>query len=241
MLKSDTECKALPDADESRYRIYVEDVMGAVALGNYASDFSTIPPYAAEKAIIAEQNVPIIQFETRIELEGAFESDHTVKFFARSVTLSITIVLPGKNIPVHIREIELVVTERAMDEVLLGLLSQKAIGFDLKRLLETVCDDTHDNEITNLESATYKLAASAYKGLAYLAAAQSSYRRLWLSVSARTRRSLSTMSLSRFSLPPRTMGNPIPATYALQRCSRTTATYYASSSARTQRPLWNRS
>jgi len=167
-LSSYTDASNLPDAEEGRYRIFIEDNVVAVALGDYGADFSAISQDMAAKVLSSDPKVEFKKFDKPMELECAFKTDSSVKFTAsRSVALAITIVLPGSNIPVRIRGIEFIVVDQPMDEVLLGRPFLKAIGFDLNRHLENVRNEVHNKDISKQKINNAKMSAMSYKGLAY--------------------------------------------------------------------------
>jgi len=168
VVSSYTDGSDLPDAEEGRYRIFIEDNVVAVALGDYGADFSAISEDIAAKVQSSDTKVAFKKFDKPMQLECAFKTESRVKFTAsRSVVLSITIVLPGSNIPVRIRGIEFIVVDQPMDEVLLGRPFLKAIGFDLNRHLEEVRDKVHDRDINKLQDNIAKMRAMSYQGLAY--------------------------------------------------------------------------
>lgn len=97
-----TDVSDFPNAEDGRYRIYIEDEIIAVALDDTGADLSAILEDIAAKLESSDAKVVFKKFKTPMELVGAFKTEGNVKLTATSsVALSITIILPGSKIPIE--------------------------------------------------------------------------------------------------------------------------------------------
>ena len=119
--------------------------------------------------ISKDPRLPVKKFNKPLQLAGAFNTDEgTTVFSSRSVILTITIYLPGSNIPVRVRGVEFFVVDQAMDEILLGRPFLHSIGFNLEHHLVRVRNDIHDKHVEDLDPEQFKLSAAKYQGLPYI-------------------------------------------------------------------------
>ena len=91
----------MPDGDEGRFRIALEDTIFDTVLGDSGSDFNAIDTVAFKKVMSAKQNLPVRTLQNPVILVGALKADIHDKFSAsHSVVLTATIYISGSNIPV---------------------------------------------------------------------------------------------------------------------------------------------
>ncbi len=164
---------ALPNAEDGRYRVLLEDKVDSVALGDPGSDYSAVSSALFEKVLSAAPGAGTKTFNQPMHLEAAVNGteDNPIKFTAsKSATLSITIALPGSHLPVRTREVGFLTVDQDMGEVLLGRPFLKAIGFDLKTHFEKVGPLVDDKHLYELNKRASKISALSYRGLAYQSA-----------------------------------------------------------------------
>ena len=162
----------MPNAQEGRYRIALEDTIIETVLGDSGADFSAICSSTFKKVKTAMPTLAVKAFEKPLKLVGAFHNDkaNDPPFTASaSVVLTVTIYLPGSNIPVRVRGIEFYIIDQEMDEILLGRPFLNAIGFNLTDHLLRVHSLIHDKHIDDLDLEELKLASAKYQGLSYMA------------------------------------------------------------------------
>ena len=85
----------------------------------------------------------------------------------KKVNLSITIILPGSELPLLIRGVEFIVLEAETVEALLGRPLLHAIRFDLLDHLRNVAGEISEKSIQELENRQNTLASLPYKGHSY--------------------------------------------------------------------------
>lgn len=160
----------LPSAADGRYRVTLEDAVDAIALGDYGSDESAIPFSLLQEVLESEPNVLVVKLNTPTSLATAIKSTkpNPITFTAsQTAQLSLTISLPGSNLPVRIRGIKFLVVDQKMDEVLLGRPFLRAIGFDLEKHLESVATMIDGKHIEELSPTRLKAVSIPYAGLVY--------------------------------------------------------------------------
>ena len=81
------------------------------------------------------------------------------------VSLTLTIIIPGCERPVRLRDVEFLIVEERMSESILGRPFLKSIGFDFDKHLREVRNDIHGKSTYELKNG--KLASSAYQGIKY--------------------------------------------------------------------------
>eukprot|EP00171_Calliarthron_tuberculosum_P001202 IDg1202t1 len=90
---------ALPDAEEGRYLVSIEEKVHAIALGDYGADFSALDAATFKAVTEAEPSLPYEKLDNPLELKEAFNTDESANFTAsKSVKLSIPLTLPGSLI-----------------------------------------------------------------------------------------------------------------------------------------------
>ena len=118
------------------------------------------------------KNLDIQKLEAPVEFFTCLGNmnEQQINFTApHKIIISVTIYLPGTNIPVCIRDVELFATDQEMSEVILGRPFLKALGFDLKTHLLEVHDQVHNKRMTDLENSGKKIASWKYNGLRHQA------------------------------------------------------------------------
>eukprot|EP00171_Calliarthron_tuberculosum_P022992 IDg22992t1 len=148
----------------------LEDKVQVVALGDTGSDLSALPSSIFEIVIKAEPGVVSKVLATPMKFQTAIAQTacQELKFTAsRTATIAVTIILPGSNISVRIRGVELAIVDQEMDEILLGRPFLKAIGFDLNEHFQRVHSEVHDKHFEELKNSSAKIASTAYKGMVY--------------------------------------------------------------------------
>lgn len=151
-------------AGEGRYQISIEDAVQTVALGDYGADISVLPGKIFDEVKEIENGLEHTMLEKPIRMELACKSMQVeVK---RTARLSITIHLPGSNVPVRFRGVEFFIADFEMDEVLLGRPFLNSIGFNLDTHLLQVSKEGVEQGLF-YPNGTPKLAAAKYSGLTY--------------------------------------------------------------------------
>lgn len=159
-----------PSAEDGRYKVILEDVVSATALGDYGSDQCAMPNSLLKEVIQADSTVPVEILEEPLQLEAAVKGtkDNPILFSAsKTATLSLTIMLPGSNIPVRIRGVKFYIVDQEMGEVLIGRPFLKAIGFNLNDHLSEVSSYVNGRDIRDISPPKVKICAARYNGLVY--------------------------------------------------------------------------
>ena len=90
------------DANAGRFKVSLEDTVFDVLLGDSGADFSAIDITLFQDMISRNPRLPAKRVNNPLQLADAFNTDDgTTVFSSRSVILTITIYLPGSNIPVE--------------------------------------------------------------------------------------------------------------------------------------------
>lgn len=104
-----------------------------------------------------------MQLETFI---GSYSSN--IPFTAsRETGISLTIILPGRNLPVRIRCIRVLSIDQEMDEVFLGCPLLKTLKFYLGNHLEQVRDPVHNKKFDDLGTTDSSFSSAKYTGISY--------------------------------------------------------------------------
>lgn len=162
----------MPNAEEGRYRIFLDDTVVETVLGDSGADFSALAASTFFKFKAAKPNIAVKELDSPIQLVGVFKTNSKeVKFTASaSVVLTFTIYLPGPNIPVRVRGIEFYIIDQEMEEILLRRPFLNAIGFNLTDHLFRIHSISHDKHEDKLNQQELKIAMVRYQGLSYMAA-----------------------------------------------------------------------
>lgn len=158
------------DQDEGRYKVILNDDLDAIALGDYGADVNLITKVEFDTIISKDRNVVTTTCEEPFVFESAFKNSKTAATkctCSSTVTIPVTIIVPGCNIPVRIRDVEFFVCEEEMDEIILGRHFLKAIGFDLQEHLLQVGNSINNKSINDLASKGPKFASVKYQGMKY--------------------------------------------------------------------------
>lgn len=158
------------EIEDGRYHTEIENGVRAIALGDTGSDVNAIPLRLFEKVLKENPNVPVNDLSIRMHFKTAILSSvsQEIAFTAsRTTNLTITLTLPGSNIPLRIRGIKFFIVDQDMDEILLGRTLLKSIGFDLNEHLARVRDIVHNKHVDDISTQEIKAASVSYKGLRY--------------------------------------------------------------------------
>ncbi len=108
------------DATKRRYRVLLADKVETIALGDSGSDFNAITVQNIRNLLNCATHLIPRKFKHPISLSTAV-SDPSINFTSsQSIVISITIVLPGSEMPVRLRGVSFIVVNQHMDEILLG-------------------------------------------------------------------------------------------------------------------------
>ena len=140
------DCNVKTALGEGRYDILLEESVKAVALGDSGADVSIIPATLFNELQKRDKSVEAQILEKPLRLELACKSMHVQVTSSANVT--VTIHLPGSNIPVRFRSVQFYVADFELSEVILGRPFLHSIGF-------------------NLDNHLKKLASARYSGLSY--------------------------------------------------------------------------
>lgn len=111
--KSNSSELVSPNANEGRYGVKLDDTLFDVALGDYGSDFNAISAETFKNLKSLKSTISINKFSIPFKLSGAFKTEESSTFTAsQSINISITIFVPGPNIPVRVRGIEFLVVDQ---------------------------------------------------------------------------------------------------------------------------------
>lgn len=124
-----------PDDEEERYLVRLEDCTSCVALGDTGSDVSAMPLSLFENLLAAVPSIEVRNLANPTSFSTAIRSTagQVITFTSsQTVVSSVTIVLPGSNIPVRIRDVQFFIVDQEVYEVLLGRPFLREIGFDLR-------------------------------------------------------------------------------------------------------------
>ena len=119
----------MPDADEGRFRIALNDTVLDIVLGDSGSYFSVITKSTMDKVVKATPSLPVKSLQKPITVVCQFKTDKHDKFSpSQSVALTVTINLPGSNIPVRVCGVEFFVVDQPWMSHYLAVLSSRPSG-----------------------------------------------------------------------------------------------------------------
>ncbi len=164
---SDNDKPSTVDMDDGRFSIIINDKVRDVALGDYGSDFNAMLISTFDRVLQASPGVVADVFSCPVQLVGAFKTEKETFTASKSVSLNITLILPGSNIRVRIRGVKFHIVDQDMDELLLSRSLLQSMGFNLKEHLERVHHMIDGKHVDELEPDTIKAATLRYGGLSY--------------------------------------------------------------------------
>lgn len=137
-LKCVKECA--PNPEEGRFTVLLEDSTKVTVLGDSGSYHSALSSVAWNRL---KEDVPDVEsstFSKPMQTEAVIGGSSAYISFtdSRDAEITLTIILPGSQLPVRIRGVRFLIIDQTMDEVLLGLPLLKALKFDLRQHLEQV-------------------------------------------------------------------------------------------------------
>lgn len=108
-------------ADEGRFHVMLENQVDVIALGDYGSCFAALPMSLARKQrhmtpdVSMKKTTSPVKFALAIKNEKLPPDDLVA---TNTLTLDITIVLTGSNIPARLRRVKFLVVNHKIDEIL---------------------------------------------------------------------------------------------------------------------------
>ena len=156
----------LTQSRDGRYKIFLEG-LETIAIGDTGADFNCIPISMFRKLNHSEENIRVKDINPPIEIENAISLDDEEKFAtaSRQVELTLTIIIPGCELPVRLKNVSFVVVDQGMTESIIGRPLLKTLGFDLNEHLKSVRDRIDGMSVEDIKVA--KQASISYQGTRY--------------------------------------------------------------------------
>ena len=151
---------------DDRYDVILGGKVSTVALGDTGSDENVIDCELFEKLKLEGCPMKIEQFQTMMPMKCAITTANQVEYNAsKRLTISITIILPGSNLPLRVHRVPFMVVNQKMEESIMGRSFLKKIGFDLHDHLLRTQYKTNGKQFDELNSEDIKFAALSYRGM----------------------------------------------------------------------------
>ena len=160
----------IPNPEEGRYSVILEDTINTTALGDTGADESAMSHHLVSKIKEASQSVEITPIVPPVKLQVAIRDnndDHSCFTASSVIKVSILIILPGSRLPLRLHGVPFYVVDQQMNEVILGRSFLQKIGFNLDNHLTKVSSRINGKQFEHLNEDEVKISAINYSGMQY--------------------------------------------------------------------------